>query len=238
MLIENDGVGMRNYLFAILLVFLVMNLKALPEDDDCVDGADPIAIDWYEGYSYCVLFLIDTDGDGWYDIYQHFRDGVLTEEGPLFPEGEEVFSNEEGDLDVTSYENSDCSSGETKKVLILKGISQYQCSFNCDGSLLISELKIENSTDIANEKLLVSNIYPNPVYDYVDIQLSDLNPAKNRISFMLYSVTGQPQTQVAASINGLNAYRLFLGDDMPSGIYFIKIIIDNNDKTFFYFVKE
>jgi len=99
---------------------------------------------------------------------------------------------------------------------ILDGRSDYQHA-------KFSYLKRSNSISEIKHNFNFINISPNPINDYGYITINNKN-TNSKVLIEIYNLTGNIIKAISTNSNKIKISR----DNIPSGIYFIKVICDNN----------
>lgn len=76
---------------------------------------------------------------------------------------------------------------------------------------------------IRSDKLTVSNLYPNPAFDYVDIDVQ-INGNFSDVRLVMYNILGQPVKEVNLDVNQ-RTVRIQLRDLNP-GLYPYQLVVD------------
>lgn len=84
-------------------------------------------------------------------------------------------------------------------------------------------LNIEENYLIRSDKLTVSNLYPNPAFDYVDIDVQ-INGNFSDVRLIMYNILGQPVKEINLDINQ-RTVRIQLRDLNP-GLYPYQLVVD------------
>ncbi|MEY4384320.1 MAG: hypothetical protein RI995_1862 [Bacteroidota bacterium] len=114
-----------------------------------------------------------------------------------------------------------------KKRLLPISFIVLMCCFSTSGSAFVSDSKgihpTEDSYLFKSAQLTVSHLYPNPAFDYVDIDVQ-VNANFSEIKLVIFNILGQ-EVKVVNLDSNLRTQRINLRELNP-GMYPYQLVVD------------
>lgn len=180
------------------------------------------------------LYRIEKNGTDWTIsriLYQHISSVMVNSKGQAFAGGSEfIIYSEDGGLSWNDI--SDGYSGSWVVDMVTDGAENLYAGTEIGGVLRRSEIisNIPSSDNTMPQHWQLRQNYPNPFNAGTTFQFTLYKPAKARL--VLYDTLGRQVTVIRDQFFSAGSHRIpWEGTSMPSGLYFVRLILGAETQT-------